>query len=306
MGEMKCKDIVPRFDPTRQHYPLSKESVYSKRPAMFLCRPLAPPRLLAVAPPSSALAPWLLRPPSLSLRVVRCMAKEKRVRMVAKQIQRELADMLTRDPILQRAVLPEAALGADRYLSSLTTIADVELSNDLQVRSHIPATCRNDYELETRVSCVGDAEFWWAQVCKVYVSVFGDERGKKVAIEGLKAKTKYVRSQIGKRMKLRLTPEIRFIEDESMERGSRVLFKLSCFYFIRHCIDLLTVYYSTAQDYSALAKSSNCTLQCSIFHFVSVVMITPCSLFHAIWYHCCNHKQEPLTLQSLAKHPPMI
>jgi ribosome-binding factor A len=60
------------------------------------------------------------------------------------------------------------------------------------------------------------------QVCKVYVSVFGDERGKQVAIEGLKAKTKYVRSQIGKRMKLRLTPEIRFIEDESMERGSRV------------------------------------------------------------------------------------
>lgn len=64
------------------------------------------------------------------------MAKERRVRMVAKQIQRELADMLTRDPVLQRAVLPEAALGADRYLSSLTTIADVELSNDLQVRSH--------------------------------------------------------------------------------------------------------------------------------------------------------------------------
>jgi len=120
------------------------------------------------------------------------MAKERRVRMVAKQIQRELADMLTRDPVLQRAVLPEAALGADRYLSSLTTIADVELSNDLQV-------------------------------CKVYVSVFGDERGKKVAIEGLKAKTKYVRSQIGRRMKLRLTPEIRFIEDESMERGSRIL-----------------------------------------------------------------------------------
>ncbi|CAN6179517.1 unnamed protein product [Urochloa humidicola] len=158
---------------------------------MLPCRPLAPPSLLRAItfvrlPPSS------LRPPPSSLRVVRCMAKERRVRMVAKQIQRELADMLTRDPVLQRAVLPEAALGADRYLSSLTTIADVELSNDLQV-------------------------------CKVYVSVFGDERGKKVAIEGLKAKTKYVRSQIGKRMKLRLTPEIRFIEDESMERGSRIL-----------------------------------------------------------------------------------
>jgi hypothetical protein len=63
--------------------------------------------------------------------------------------------------------------------------------------------------------------------------VFGDERGKKVAIEGLKAKTKYVRSQIGKRMKLRLTPEIRFIEDESMERGSRVGYIFIYVYWIR-------------------------------------------------------------------------
>ncbi|KQK19946.1 probable ribosome-binding factor A, chloroplastic [Brachypodium distachyon] len=157
---------------------------------MFPCRPLVSPPL----PRALAVSVTVRRLPSsaLSLRVVRCMAKERRVRMVAKQIQRELADMLTRDPIMLRAVLPEAALGADRYLSSLTTIADVELSNDLQV-------------------------------CKVYVSVFGDERGKKVAMAGLKDKTKYVRSQIGKRMKLRLTPEIRFIEDESMERGSRIL-----------------------------------------------------------------------------------
>lgn len=56
----------------------------------------------------------------------------------------------------------------------------------------------------------------------MYVSVFGDERGKKVAISGLKSKVKYVRSALAKRMKLRLTPEIRFIEDDSIERGSRV------------------------------------------------------------------------------------
>lgn len=53
--------------------------------------------------------------------------------MVAKQIMRELSDMLLTDTVLQHAVLPEAALGADRYLSSLTTISDVEVSNDLQV-----------------------------------------------------------------------------------------------------------------------------------------------------------------------------
>lgn len=65
----------------------------------------------------------------------------------------------------------------------------------------------------------------------MYVSVFGDDRGKEVAIAGLKSKSKYVRSQLGRRMKLRLTPEIRFIEDESFERGSRVRTFMCCFPF---------------------------------------------------------------------------
>ncbi|KAL8096859.1 putative ribosome-binding factor A, chloroplastic [Apium graveolens] len=124
--------------------------------------------------------------------LIKCMANQRRVKMVAKQIRRELSAMLLSDNVLQFAVLPEAALGADRYLSCLTTISDVEVSSDLQV-------------------------------AKVYVSVFGDERGKDVAISGLKSKAKYVRSELGRRMKLRLTPEIRFIEDESIERGSRVI-----------------------------------------------------------------------------------
>uniref|UniRef100_A0A7N0ZR19 Ribosome-binding factor A n=1 Tax=Kalanchoe fedtschenkoi TaxID=63787 RepID=A0A7N0ZR19_KALFE len=124
--------------------------------------------------------------------VVRCMANPRRVKMVAKQILRELSNMLLTDKVLQYAVLPEVALGADRYLSSLTTISDVEVSGDLQV-------------------------------VKVYVSVFGDERGKEVAISGLKSKAKYVRGELGRRMKLRMTPEIRFLEDESIERGSRVI-----------------------------------------------------------------------------------
>ena len=70
------------------------------------------------------------------------------------------------------------------------------------------------------------------QVVKVYVSIFGDERGKEVALAGLKSKAKYVRGQLGRRMKLRLTPEIRFIEDESLERGSRVRLILYHFHWI--------------------------------------------------------------------------
>lgn len=77
----------------------------------------------------------------------------------------------------------------------------------------------------------------------MYVSVFGDERGKEVALAGLKAKAKYVRSELGKRMKLRLTPEVRFLEDESLERGSRVRLSkpFSVTYYI--CL-LLKVKYS--------------------------------------------------------------
>ncbi|CAN7015919.1 unnamed protein product [Brassica rapa subsp. trilocularis] len=140
-----------------------------------------------------SMAPVNLRTKLSVRRTVKCMANPRRVKMVAKQIMRELSDMLLTDTILQHAyLLGPPLLGADRYLSSLTTISDVEVSNDLQI-------------------------------VKVYVSVFGDDRGKDVAIAGLKSKAKYVRSELGKRMKLRLTPEVRFIEDESMERGSRVI-----------------------------------------------------------------------------------
>ncbi|KAL0660327.1 hypothetical protein Bca4012_080912 [Brassica carinata] len=158
------------------HPPIS--AVYSKTQAFHFPQSMAPVNLRTNL--------------SVRRRSVKCMANPRRVKMVAKQIMRELSDMLLTDTVLQHAVLPEAALGADRYLSSLTTISDVEVSNDLQI-------------------------------VKVYVSVFGDDRGKDVAIAGLKSKAKYVRSELGKRMKLRLTPEVRFIEDESMERGSRVI-----------------------------------------------------------------------------------
>ncbi|KAG5030408.1 hypothetical protein JHK82_014017 [Glycine max] len=139
-------------------------------------------------------------------RMIRCMANPRRVQMVAKQIRRELSHMLLTDKVLQYAVLPEASLGADRYLSSLTTITDVQVSADLQA-------CH---------ACFS-ASYFSLFVVKVYVSVFGDERGKEVAIAGLKSKAKYVRSELGKRIKLRLTPEIRFLEDDSFERGSRVI-----------------------------------------------------------------------------------
>ena len=94
-------------------------------PLLFFRRSLSPSTTLTSSNNS-------LRTPT-RMRGVRCMASQRRVKMVAKQIMRELSDMLLTDKVLQYAVLPEASLGADRYLSSLTTISDVEVSGDLQV-----------------------------------------------------------------------------------------------------------------------------------------------------------------------------
>lgn len=57
---------------------------------------------------------------------------------------------------------------------------------------------------------------------KVYYSVFGNDEQKEkttMAIEQNKSKIRY---EVGKRIRLRVTPELRFICDDSIERGSKV------------------------------------------------------------------------------------
>ncbi|KAK6136647.1 hypothetical protein DH2020_029630 [Rehmannia glutinosa] len=106
-------------------------------------------------------------------RTIICMANPRRVKMVAKQIRRELSDMLLTDKVLQYAVLPEALLW-------------------------VPIdTCHRLLQL---------VMLKFLLICRAEV------------------KAKYVRGELGKRVKLRLTPEVRFLEDESLERGSRYSF----------------------------------------------------------------------------------
>lgn len=78
-----------------------------------------------------------------------------------------------------------------RGLSGLVSILDVEVSHD------------NSY-------------------AKVYYSVFGSEEQKEKTMEVIKQNTSKIRYEIGKRIRLRLTPELRFIYDNSIERGSKV------------------------------------------------------------------------------------
>lgn len=57
---------------------------------------------------------------------------------------------------------------------------------------------------------------------KVFYSVFGSEEQKKKSIDIINANVSKIRYEVGRRIRLRLTPELRFIPDDSIERGSRV------------------------------------------------------------------------------------
>lgn len=61
------------------------------------------------------------------------------------------------------------------------------------------------------------------QHAKIFVSIYGTEEARIETMAGLHAATKYVRSALGQRIRLRRTPEILFREDRSVERGTRVL-----------------------------------------------------------------------------------
>jgi ribosome-binding factor A len=61
------------------------------------------------------------------------------------------------------------------------------------------------------------------QHAKIFVSIYGTPAAKAETMAGLKAATGFVRAELGQRVRLRRTPEVVFQEDDSLERGDRVL-----------------------------------------------------------------------------------
>ncbi|MNE16596.1 Ribosome-binding factor A [compost metagenome] len=57
---------------------------------------------------------------------------------------------------------------------------------------------------------------------KIYLSVFGDEEAKKESLKGIEKANGFLRTELGKRMRLRHTPELIFKFDESIAYGSRI------------------------------------------------------------------------------------
>lgn len=80
----------------------------------------------------------------------------------------------------------------DRVGAGMVSITDVDVSGDLQ---H----------------------------AKIYVSIYGTDEARAETMAGLKSATGYVRRELGRRMRLRRTPEVVFIEDRGIERGDRML-----------------------------------------------------------------------------------
>ena len=65
-----------------------------------------------------------------------------------------------------------------------------------------------------RVEVASDASF-----AKVYVSAMEGIETAKLAVKGLTSATGYIRREVGKRLHLRHTPELKFVADDSIEKG---------------------------------------------------------------------------------------
>ena len=56
----------------------------------------------------------------------------------------------------------------------------------------------------------------------IFVSVLGSEEEQEAAIAGLRRASGFVRSELGKAVSLRATPELHFKLDKSLERGANI------------------------------------------------------------------------------------
>ena len=83
----------------------------------------------------------------------------------------------------------------DPRVESLTTITAVEVTKDL---AH----------------------------AKVWVSRFGERERLAAGVEGLNHASGFIRSALARRVPLRTFPQLRFVLDDSMERGFRIAQKL--------------------------------------------------------------------------------
>ena len=79
----------------------------------------------------------------------------------------------------------------DPRVAGLTSVTEVQLTRDLRYAS-------------------------------VYVSIYGSSAEKEDTLQALIRASKFIRGEVGKRIRLRYTPEINFFLDNSMEYGAHI------------------------------------------------------------------------------------
>ncbi len=70
----------------------------------------------------------------------------------------------------------------------------------------------------TTVEVAGDL-----QHCKIFVSVFGSDSDREQAMAGLRSASAFVKGELSRRLKMRRTPEVVFVLDRGIEKGTTVL-----------------------------------------------------------------------------------
>ena len=70
----------------------------------------------------------------------------------------------------------------------------------------------------TSVEVAGDL-----QHCKIFVSVFGSDSDREQAMAGLRSASAFVKGELSRRIKMRRTPEVVFVLDRGIEKGTSVL-----------------------------------------------------------------------------------
>lgn len=90
-----------------------------------------------------------------------------------------------------------------------------EISDMLQHELKDP---RIGFATITSVEVTGDLRY-----AKVFISVYGSEAEKKESLSVLQKAQGFIRSELGRRIRLRYTPEVTFKLDESIGHGAKIM-----------------------------------------------------------------------------------
>lgn len=92
------------------------------------------------------------------------------------------------------------------------------------LKREISACLEKGFEFPNRLVTIHDVDTAAdLKAAKVYVGVIGDGTNESDVVPRLNAKRGFIQNVVMKRVVLRNTPQLTFIADESIERGSRVL-----------------------------------------------------------------------------------